>query len=224
MSYGGGERIAGIDAPLPPGERVRWQGRPALGPLARRAFHVRAILLYFGALAALRAVLSSSDGRPRAEVLAGASALLVMGIVAAGLAWFVAWLSVRTTVFAVTDRRVVLKSGIVLSTTLSLPFRVVDRVDVRRHRDGSGDVVIAIGGNDRIAYFTLWPYARPWRLSHPEPMLRAVPDFDDLTTALRQALAAQGAATVPEAPPASTVPSLRRGAGPTHCQPMVAAR
>ncbi|MCU0620793.1 MAG: PH domain-containing protein [Gemmatimonadales bacterium] len=221
MSYLGGERIAGIDAPLPPGEHVRWQGRPALGPLARHAFHVRAILLYFAALALLRAVLAIGDGRPRAEVMAGASALLVMGLLAAGIALLVAWLSVQTTIYAVTDRRVVLKSGIVLSTTLSLPFRMVDRVDTRRHADGSGDVVIALSGNDRIAYLTLWPYARPWRLSRPEPMLRAVRDFEGLATALRAALAEHGA---PHPAPTPSVAAPQRPTAAPRRATMAIAR
>lgn len=218
MSFLGGERIDGIDAPLPPGERVRWQGRPALGPLARRAFHVRAILLYFGALGALRAVFAVQDGRPGPEVAAGVTALLLLGLVAAGIAWFLAWLSVRTTIYAITDRRVVLRCGIVLSGTVSIPFRTIERVDVRRFADGTGDVAIALGGNDRIAYLTLWPYARAWRLQHPEPLLRAVTDFDEVTAILREALAVFGTpAAMPPAPTTAT-----RGGG-VRREPMVAA-
>lgn len=217
MSLLGGERIEGIDAPLPPGEHVRWQGRPSLWPLARRAFHVRAILLYFGALAALRAALTVSDGRPAAEVAAGATALLVMGLIAAGLALLLAWLSVQTTIFAITDRRIVLRSGIVINGTVSIPFRIVDRVDTRRHADGSGDVAIAIAGSDRIPYLSLWPYARPWRVNHPEPMFRAVTDFDALAATLGEALKGFGA------PVPSVQPSPAKGAMPgNRAQPMVA--
>jgi hypothetical protein len=81
----------------------------------------RAILLYWGAgrPAGCPAI---SDGRragwrqvPR---------LLVMGLIAAGLALLLAWLSVRTTIFAITDRRIVLRSGIAPNGTVSiLPHR-----------------------------------------------------------------------------------------------------
>jgi hypothetical protein len=219
MSLLGGERIEGIDAPLPPGEHVRWQGRPSLWPLARRAFHVRAILLYFGALAGLRAAFAISDGRPAPEVAAGATALLVMGLIAAGLALFLAWLSVRTTIFAITDRRIVLRSGIVINGTVSIPFRIVDRVDTRRHGDGSGDVAIAIAGSDRIPYLSLWPYARPWRVNHPEPMFRAVSDFDALTATLSEALVGFGG----PAPQSRVSPAGRTHAPGGRAQPMVAA-
>jgi hypothetical protein len=219
MSLLGGERIEGIDAPLPPGEHVRWQGRPSLWPLARRAFHVRAILLYFGALAVLRAALAISDGRPAAEVAAGATALLLMGLIAAGLALLLAWLSVRTTIFAITDRRIVLRSGIVINGTVSIPFRIVDRIDTRHHADGSGDVAIAIAGSDRIPYLSLWPYARPWRVNHPEPMFRAVTDFDVLTATLGEALKGFAA----PAPSVQNAPAGRSSVPGGRAQPMVAA-
>jgi hypothetical protein len=217
MSLQGGERIEGIDAPLPPGEHVRWQGRPSLWPLARRAFHVRAILVYFGLLAAVRAAFALGDGRPMPELAAGVTALLFMGLVAASLALLLAWLSVRTTVFAVTDRRIVLRSGIVINGTVSIPFRIVDRVDTRRHADGTGDLAIAIAGSDRIPYLSLWPYARPWRVTHPEPMLRAVSDFAALAATLSQGLTGFAAAA-PVPPGASTQRPLPGG----RAQPLVA--
>jgi hypothetical protein len=141
-----------------------------------------------------------------------------MGLLAAGLALFVAWLSVKTTIYAVTDRRIVLRSGIVLNGTVSIPFRIVDRIDTRQFGDGSGDLAIAISGGDRIPYLSLWPYARPWRLTHPEPMLRAVQDFDALATTLRGLLAEFGAPAAAQPTPAPRAP-LPGG----RAQPMVAA-
>jgi hypothetical protein len=86
---------------------------------------------------------------------------------------------------------------LVINGTVSIPFRIVDRVDTRRHDDGSGDLAIAIAGSDRIPYLSLWPYARPWRVQHPEPMLRAVSDFDALASTLREALAGFGSTASP---------------------------
>ena len=43
---------------------------------------------------------------------------------------------------------------------------------------------------DKVAYLLLWPHARPWRLSKPEPMLRAVPDAARVAAILARALAA----------------------------------
>ena len=54
----------GLPGPLPPGERLLWQGRPALLSLARRAFHVDLVALYFGGLALYQA---ASEGRAASE-------------------------------------------------------------------------------------------------------------------------------------------------------------
>ncbi len=198
MSYLGGERIRGIEAPLPPGEQVRWEGRPRAGALARRAFHARAIILYFAAVGLLRAVFQLAGGVP-AAVISGSLVLAVgAGIVAAGLSTFLGWLSARTTVFAITDRRVVLKAGMMVSSTINLPFRIIEQVQTRMYPDGTGDFVLVLSGSDRIAYLQLWPYARPWRLAHPQPMLRSVPDAARVAETLREALVAFNA---PPAPP-----------------------
>jgi hypothetical protein len=35
---------------------------------------------------------------------------------------------------------------------------------------------VLLPASDHIGYLNLWPHARPWRMKHPEPMLRSVPD------------------------------------------------
>jgi hypothetical protein len=41
-----------------------------------------------------------------------------------------------------------------------------------------------IASEDKIAYFHLWPHARPWRLAKPEPMMRCVPDAKQVAALL----------------------------------------
>jgi hypothetical protein len=53
---------------------------------------------------------------------------------------------------------------------------------------------------DRIALLHLWPHARPWRVSRPEPMLRCVPDAAAVARLLTQAWSeATGLAAEPRA-------------------------
>ena len=50
------------------------------------------------------------------------------------------------------------------------------------------------------AWLLLWPHVRPWRMRHPEPMLRSLPDAAHVAAILAPALtAANGAnaATLP---------------------------
>lgn len=199
MSLAGGERITGIPFPLPPGEHIRWEGRPAWRPLARRAFHLRLVLGYFVVMAAWQVASRLEAGEPGAVVGGAAALMLVMGAAAGGVSLLLGWLAARTTTYAITDRRLVMKVGIVLSSTLNIPLRRVDAVSVRGFADGTGDLALQLTGDERIAYFQLWPHARPWRLTHTQPMLRSIPDAAGVGRVLRDALEGRPFAAPPVA-------------------------
>ena len=185
------ERIRGINEDLPAAEHVLWQGRPGWRSLALRAFHVREVGLYFILLAAFAAVTDVRDGRSPA----GGLLPLGMGAIACGLLLFLAWLSSRTTIYAVTTRRVFLRVGIALPLTINLPLRRIEAARLALHADGSGDLPLALEPGPHLAYLHLWPHARPWCLKRPEPMMRSVPDAQRVAGILADALrAAQDAA------------------------------
>jgi hypothetical protein len=99
-----------------------------------------------------------------------------------------AFLAARTTIYTITTRRVVLRYGIAFTKAVNVPLRTVKSVGLRMHANGTGDIALALTGPDRIAYLILWPHTRPWRFSLPEPMLRAIPEPQKATEALRVAL------------------------------------
>lgn len=190
----------GLPEPLPGDERILWQGSPDWRMLARTAFHVRKLTLYFGLILALRAVSVLADGGTAAEVGKALVMLLPLALLAIAIASALAWLSSRTSVYTLTDRRVVMRIGIVLSLTFNLPLRRLATAGLRLHADGSGDMPLTLAGTDTIAYLHLWPHARPWRVAKPEPMLRCVPDAARVSALLAQAWAA---ACTPASAPAS---------------------
>ncbi|MGY2047824.1 photosynthetic complex putative assembly protein PuhB [Methylobacterium sp. JK268] len=171
----------GLPAPLPEGERLLWQARPAMLPLARRVFHVDLVAAYFGLLGAWQA---GATGRPLAALPA-----LEAGALALALLLALAWAASRTTVYTLTDRRLMLRIGIALQLTVNLPLREIEAASLRRFHDGSGDVPLLLKAGTRLAYLHLWPHARPWRLTRPEPMLRCVPEAEALAARLAAALA-----------------------------------
>lgn len=167
----------GLPEPLPPNERLLWQGSPDWRTLAVRAFHVRKLVVYFSVILLLRgAVILSNDGSISAALI-GVLWLAPLAVIAVGIALVLARLSARTAVYTITDRRVVMRVGIVLTVTFNLPYRAIQNADLRLDAPGgTGDIALALKGPDRIAYLHLWPHARPWRLARPEPMLRGVRD------------------------------------------------
>ena len=206
----GTQHIAGIQEPLPPGERLLWQGAPDWRVLAVTALHLRKLGLYFGALLLLHMAASMRDGATLAHALGNALPLALLAAGALGLLAFYAWASARTTIYAVTTRRVVLRVGVALPITENLPFTGIESVALRRRDGGHGDLPIALRDDVRLAWLHLWPHARPWRLARTQPMLRAVPRAEEVAKVLAAALQAAAddaqPAVSPVAPAAAPQP------------------
>lgn len=194
--------IRGVSQPLPAGERLLWSGSPAGGPLARHALHVRLVLLYFGVLILLGLAGALRDGVPAAGIAAALATQCILGGFVVGGIYLYAHLTARSTVYAITDRRVVIKLGLVLPTTVNIPFRLIEAAECRRFRDGTGQIALRLSREDRIGFFHLWPHVRPWRLRYPEPMLRGLTDVTGVA-AFMQAAAGDGVESSPLDEPAT---------------------
>jgi hypothetical protein len=165
-----------------------WQGRPSWSALAIRTFHVRKIALYLGALLVWRVVSGLHDGNSPSVVAASALMPLLLLLAAVGITTLLAWLYCRTTVFTITNRRVVMRYGVALPWCLNLPYRIVKSAAVHTNPDGTADIPLTLSGTGRVSYLHLWPFARPWWINHPQPMLRAVPDGASVAKLLARAL------------------------------------
>jgi hypothetical protein len=109
-----------------------------------------------------------------------------------GLLALYAWLSGRTTIYTMTDKRVVIRSGVALPKMHNLPYSQLESANLRLYDDGSGDIALALPSSDRVAYLMLWPHVRPWRFNRAEPMLRGVAKAGQVAQILARAIAAQG--------------------------------
>jgi hypothetical protein len=185
--------LRGLPGPLPAGERILWQGAPTTSGLLVRVFHARLVIAWF-ALCALAFGLAA--GAPGAALKIIGPTLMV-GAVGLALLWLLAWLTHRTTIYTITNRRIVLQAGIALPVTHNLPFAQIESASLRAFTDGSGDVPLQLQPGLRIAYLQLWPHARPWRLARTEPMLRSVPEAEAAAVLLAQALAAHADGAAP---------------------------
>ena len=216
------EAAPGLPEPLPPGEKLLWQGSPDWRVLARRAFHLRKLVAYFGALLVLRLAILVNDGAALTEALRSTVGPLALASLGLALVALMAWLSARSTVYTLTDKRVVMRIGIVLTLTFNIPFKRIAAAGLHLDAGGSGDLPLTLLGTDRIAYLHLWPHARPWRLGRPEPMLRSVPQAALVARVLTEAWSqATGvAASAAPAPASPAQPANDRTQG--HGQPALA--
>ncbi len=183
-----GEPIPGLPAELPEGERLLWQGSPSWRSLAIRAFHVRKVAIYFGVLMAWRFASSLADGASVPGALSYAAGLVPVALAALCILLLLAYAYARMTIYSITTRRVLMRSGVALPITVNLPFKRIDGAALKIHGDGTGDIPLQLAKDDRIAVMAIWPNMRPWKLSKPEPMLRSLPDASAVADLLAAAL------------------------------------
>lgn len=195
------EPVPGLPAPLPAGETLLWQGAPCFSGLARRALHLRWLSVYFLLLALWRGTILLADGATPIGVLQGMAIVLALGTVPIALLVLYGWASARSTIYTVTSRRVVIRTGVALPMTVNIPFTVIGGAAVAQHPDGTGDIALQLMSPHRVSWLGLWPHTRSWRMSKPEPTLRAVAEADKVAQVLARALA--GAAAMPVRPVAA---------------------
>jgi hypothetical protein len=191
------EAVPGLPERLPAGERILWQGGPDWRRLANEAFHVRRIAIYFALMLAIQVQMS---WEPASGVIANLAPLALsatLALLALALLTLTAWLSARTTMYTLTNRRVVMRIGIVLTVSFNLPLRWIAAAHLKSGDAGIGDIALELKGSDRIAYLHLWPHARAWQLQKPQPQLRSLKDAEAvgklLHSAWRSRLAEVGA-------------------------------
>ena len=106
------EPIRGLPAPLPAGEAILWQGAPDWGTLNRRAMRLRWVSVYFLGLVLWGISGGVSAGDPALQITLSALRLIGLGAVAVAVLALFAYLVARTTIYTVTNRRVVIRFGI----------------------------------------------------------------------------------------------------------------
>lgn len=182
------EPARGLPAPLPAEERVLWQGSPKPASLARQAFRVRGVAMYFAVLMAWR--LYGVDG-PLTDAAAAWTAIappLLMGVLVLGVLCGLAWLNAREAVYTLTNRRIVMRFGVALPMTVNLPLSQVESADLRVHADGTGDISLTLLPSTRVSYLIFWPHVRAWRLNRVRPTLRAIANPQHVAECLRSAV------------------------------------
>lgn len=204
-----------LPAPLPAGERVIWQGKPSARGLALRAFHIRAVAVYFGIVLAWRAGSGIATGTTFNDAMIGAAWLVVPASLSIAVLCALAWAFARSALYTVTNKRVVLQFGVALPMTLNIPLDKITNAALKSYSDGSGDIPLALSEN-KASYLLLWPHVRPWKLSAVQPMLRSVPDAASVSAKISEALCGQ---------PEPMAIALQRHAATKHAAvtPVVAA-
>lgn len=184
--------IRGVAHALPPGERLLWQGTPAPGLVARHVFHRWLVIGYFAIVTGWWAfstygTVEMDAFLPMLGMRLGLAALVI------GTVEFLARTVAKTTMYAITSKRLVLKIGMVLPMSINVPFNVLANAAVGRFRDGSGQIALTLVPGNRLAYVALWPHCKVFNVTQPQPVLRGLSDPDAVAAVLRDAVMADAA-------------------------------
>ncbi|WOJ93505.1 photosynthetic complex putative assembly protein PuhB [Congregibacter variabilis] len=202
------EPVRGLPGYLPADETLIWQGEPDFKVMARRVFHVRTVALYFAALIVVHLAVQASGSASLADVILGSTWMVGLGILAIGILSLLAFAYARTTVYTLTDKRLVLRFGVAMPMMVNIPLSIVTAADLRRFPDGSGDIVLSLEQKKRLSYMMLWPNVRSWRINPTQPALRSIANVDELAASLASVVSS---ATKPARTESTTVVSQNSG-------------
>jgi len=161
-------------------EQVLWKGRPDLALLSRTVFHTRSVGIYFAVLIAVSVIMGNVNT---------AIVCAVLGIAGVSILHGLAWLCRRTTLYILTDTRLIMRIGMAIETRINVPLKHVTSADLKARGNNHGDIALQLGGERLLGYFLMWPHARPWQFAQPQPMLRAIPQAQHVAALLAEACA-----------------------------------
>lgn len=191
------EPIRGLPAPLPAGEGILWQGAPDRRTFNRRVMRLQWVSVYFLGLVLWGVQGGVSAGDPALDIIGSSARLVGLGAIAVVVLWTFAYLVARTTIYTITNRRVVIRFGIAFPITLQIPFSKIESAGLHVWSNGAGDVALSVTPGEKISYFILWPHVRPWQISRTQPMLRGIPNAAAVAQVLSRALALSAEQSLP---------------------------
>jgi hypothetical protein len=197
------EPVRGLPGFLPRGETMLWQGSPDWYSFARAVFHTRLVAGWF-VLVALSAFVAGGTG------LLGAAITVLVALLGLGILAAIAWGQARSTVYTLTDRRIVMRFGLALPKCVNLPLALIETADMKPAGPGHADVALKLHGRFPLGWLQMWPHVRPWQVGDLQPMLRCVPD----------AFAPVLAAALAKADPARNRPVATAAKAPAETPPM----
>ncbi len=182
------EPIPGLPAHLPEGEEIKWQGSPDQSAVAKYVLHRNKIAAYFILVAIWKLSTTLYDGGTFLMAIASAGLMVVLGLVVMAIIWWLARAIEKTTIYTITNKRVVMRFGIALPVTFNYPFKQVTSADVQSTLNDTGTIALSLKEHTKISWAILWPHARPWKFAKPEPAMRLVGDVHKVSQILSKQL------------------------------------
>ena len=184
------EPINGLPELPPRGEVILWQGRPNWFRLTVESLNLWWVVAYFAGLTAWRFI-TVIDVLSLERAIIMTLPFVIMTFIVVLLLMLVGFIQARATVYTITNRRVAMRIGAALTVTLNIPYTQIENAAVSVGKAGCGNIALETKGASKFSYLVLWPHIRSWKISNPEPTLRAIPDVQSVAQILAKAAKAR---------------------------------
>ena len=184
------EPINGLPELPPRGEVILWQGRPNWFRLTVESLNLWWVVAYFAVLTAWRFI-TVIDVLSLERAIIMTLPFVIMTLIVVLLLMLVGFIQARATVYTITNRRVAMRIGAALTVTLNIPYTQIENAAVSVGKAGCGNIALETKGASKFSYLVLWPHIRSWKISKPEPTLRAIPDVQSVAQILAKAAKAR---------------------------------
>lgn len=215
---GPAEPVKGMPERLPENETILWQGRPSALALAINAFRLRWVLGYFVVISLFRTANMSVNDAPASEMTEAVLGSLIFGAVAVLLILALSFAMSRAALFTITNDRVVLRYGAAIRKYVNIPFSKMSGAQLKRKSARVGDISLQMTGPGQPPYLHLWPFARPFKFSNPQPTLRGIENADEIARLLARAVYERAPENV-QLELGVTAPEVKKGVGSTSSIP-----
>lgn len=164
---------------IPSGEEIHWYGRPDWKSLGYCCYGIKYLIIYL-----LLSVLYTFVKMPVEFSLAAFVnhyiPYMLSGTVAGIILFILAFASAKHTCYVITDKRIVIRTGIALVFLLNLPFKNILSIDRQRLKNTRGNLAFTIQSKKRIPYFSCWPSVRGGSVLNPVPAFRSILDVQEI--------------------------------------------
>jgi len=173
-----------LDA-IPDGESILWKGKPSLWGFSWNLFGLKWITFYLSILSVVSiARFFASDFHTAFYI--DFLPFFLSGIFASIILIGLAAIQAYSTVYIITENRVIIKTGAALSFLISMPFKKIKEVNLQKRGASIGTISFELFSKKRVPYISCWPSVRPWKFKKTQPAFSCVRSVEEVATILRK--------------------------------------
>ena len=177
-----------LDA-IPEGESILWKGKPSFWGFSWYFFGLKLLAFYLIILSVVFAARLTVTDFFTAFVV-DFLPFLLSGILTSFILMALAKIQSQSSVYIITENRVIIKSGAALSFLISMPFKKIKAVNLQKRKGSLGTISFELNSGKRVPYVSCWPSVRPWRFKNTEPAFSCIENVDEVATILRKSVMA----------------------------------